>query len=185
MGGNTAGGRAATDYDSLNFAFWGDSLVSGNLVTTFAASYTPARFCWDGGVGGETLAQIRARMVAANMYQDRIVIIWDKEGEVAVVDWLSDLALMVAKATSGRYLILSDIYRTDGAETAAQIASISARNAATLAAYPNNYLDVASLLTDNSTRSDGLHLTPTANANIVVPAIKQKLVDLGYMDVIA
>ena len=183
MGPRIAPPNRVIDYHQASFAFWGDSLVSGNLVTLFAASYTPARFCYDGGVGGETLSQIRARMVAANHMQDRIVIIWDKEGDVAVADWLSDLALMVAKAKSNRFIILSDINRTDGGDTQAVLDSVAARNAATLAAYPNNYLEVLSLLTSPTTRTDSLHLTTTAMSTIVIPAIKQKLVDLGYMNV--
>lgn len=173
------------DYSRVKFACWGDSLTDG-YAAAFAAAYNPPRQVYNGGVGGETTTQELARMVASTLYRGRVTIIWDRitTGEASAT-WLANIASMVALAASGKFVVVSDINKTDGTEDVGSEfrTAMIARNAALASAYGANFLDVVDDLDDDTLRTDGLHLTTTARDTVFIPALKQKLVDLGYMNV--
>ena len=125
-------------------------------------------------------------MVASTLYRGRVTIIWDRiTGGEADATWLANIASMVALATSGKFVVVSDINKTDGTEDVGSAfrTQMIARNAALSASYGANFLDVVSALDSNALRSDGLHLNATGRDTVFIPALKQKLVDLGYMNV--
>jgi len=181
------------DYSKVKFVCWGDSLIAtgSGFGTVFGTSYTPNRVVYNGGVGGETIAQAAARQIlpAAAIYRDRCMMIHDKTGSAEVTDaeYVATVVSMVDYHLSPMFLIIGGIRTTDGSATnepggANYVAQVN-RNNALAALYPRNFLDVFDLLYDDSTRTDTTHLTATARDDILIPAIAQKLVDLGYMNV--
>ena len=179
------------DFAQVKFACWGDSLTAAGsgYATVFGTAYTPNRGIYNGGVGGETIAQAYAHQTAdaASIYRDRVMLIHDKlnSGEDATA-YVATVQAMVAYQRSGKFLIISGIYTTDGVSqepgSAYYIAQTTV-NQALAALYPGNFLDVSALLASDSTRTDHVHLTSTARDTILIPAIQAKLVALGYMNV--
>ena len=141
-------------------ACWGDSLTQGNQDLTGVSypSVLPQLLgvpVYNGGVDGQTSAQIAARMLAAtNMYGDTDVF-WagrndykqpyDPESQI-----LSNIASMVNALTSSpkKYLVLSvpnsdGIWELKGTQAYNRIMAL---NGALAAAYPHHYLDIRSYL---------------------------------------
>jgi len=187
FGGRTASLGRRWDFNRVKFACWGDSLTASGsgYADVFAAAYTPNRRVYNGGVGGDSINTIVSRMAADTLYRGRVCIFWDRmnSGETNQ-NYATQMALLVGMS-GGKFLIISDINKTDGTEDAGSAWRIAqdARNAALAAAYPNNFLDLVSALDNNTLRTDGLHCTATAISTIIVPAIQSKLVALGYMNV--
>ncbi len=158
--------------------------LTASLGTMLGSALSPQRAVHNGGIGGESATSIRLRMVADQVFRDRVVTIWDRKNTgMPEAEYLAEIAMMVARVRErhDRFIILSDINKTDGTEApgTAWRTEQDHRNAALLAAYPDNFLDVAGLLDDNSLRSDGLHLNPTGNS-LVAAAINDFLVAKGW-----
>ncbi len=178
------------DFSRVKFVAWGDSLTAAGsgYATVFGTSYTPNRVIYNGGAGGETIAQASARQLAASasIYLDRVMLIHDKlnTGEDPTA-YVATVRAMVAAQISGKFLIISGIYSTNGTQDpgSSYYVDQTTVNNALAALYPGNFLDVSALLASDTTRSDGVHLTSTARDTILIPAIQAKLVALGYMNV--
>ena len=186
-GSGASTGGAYYNYANMAFACWGDSLTANGTgyADTLATSYTPTRKLYNGGVGGYTIAQAFSAQTAAPLYRDRILIIHDKMNSGETVDaYVATVQAMIAYQPR-MFLIVSGIFSTDGSQDPGSAYYIrqSSVNTQLAALYPANFLDVSVLLADDTTRSDGVHLTTTARDTILIPAIAQKLVDLGYMNV--
>ncbi len=140
-----------------SIALWGDSLTFGTGADTAAGKYpnllgrlfTPARTVFNGGVGGDSSAQVAARMLADEAHRNGIAVLWagrNNYGSLALV--LADIAAMVAHLRSRRFLVLSvpnaglpEEYRgTPGYR------DIIALNDALQARYGDRFLDVRSAL---------------------------------------
>ena len=151
-------------------ACWGDSLTHGNQDLT-GVSYPGVLqqlvgvSVYNGGVDGQTSAQIAARMLAATDKYGDTDVFWagrndykqpfDPESEI-----LSNIASMVNALTSSpkRFLVLSvpnaeGIWEIKGYKSYNRIISL---NNALAAAYPNDYLDIRSYLVSQYDPTDPL-----------------------------
>lgn len=189
-GGGAVALPGVLDYSKVKFVAWGDSLTASGsgYATVFGTSYTPSRPIYNGGVGGSTIAAQAALQQASSKdyLRDRVLLIHDKwnTGEDTSA-YVATVQTMVEHQLSGKFLLIGGIRSTDGTQepgSAGYIAQTTI-NSALAALYPDNFLDVFTLLYDDSTRSDHVHLTAAARDGILIPAIQQKLYDLGYMNV--
>lgn len=194
---------AALDYlkpQHLNryIACWGDSLTQGGYPIYLRSAFGHYRYVHDGGVGGESAASIRARMVADPYYDSRINCL---EGGRNGFKTLTpeeievDIALMVAHVNGGRYVVGSVTPFDD--DTSEDTAKLVALNAMRQTTYGQHYLDMlpifqaandgsANDLADvaagwipRSLRSDGGHLN-AAGQLIKANAYRDKILALGY-----
>ena len=177
-----------------SIATWGDSLTNGTGASVAGTRYPavlgtlfdPDRTVYNGGVGGETSTQIRARMVADTTYNYRCVVLWaGRNNYTDTQTVLDDLAAMVAHVGSGRYVVMTVLNGEYANEYAGGVAyrQIVDLNAAIMALYPANYIDIRTQLvaaydsgspqdvTDNghdippaSLRSDNIHLNDAGYA---------------------
>ncbi len=152
--------------EGYKMAMWGDSLTAS--LAGSIGGYTGGRPTYNGGVGGESIDSIATRMLADTTYRDRIQVLWDRmnTGDTNS-NYLTKMAAMVARCRERheRFIIISDINKTDGTEDAGSAWRIAqdARNAALAAAYPSHCVDVVAALDSNALRTDGLHLTASGN----------------------
>ncbi len=95
-----------------NIATWGDSLTAGAGGTPYPtqlASLTGATV-YNGGVGGETSTQIKARMLAATDKHAHPTIIWAGRNNYSSPETVkADIAEMVAALGHNNYLIIGVI----------------------------------------------------------------------------
>lgn len=183
--------NAALDYVKTgsapaDIAAWGDSLTAAaGYPEMLAALFQGHRVTYNGGVGGETAAQIRARQVADNVYNQRINLLWAGRNSFKTqtpAQIIADIDLMIAHVIGGRYLVTSIPPSTldSGAENTTRLAL----NAALAAAYGSRYFDIipywnaandgsandladiAAGLTPRSTRADELHPNDIGKAAI-------------------
>jgi lysophospholipase L1-like esterase len=199
--------RALTAKEALDvsagttaFACWGDSLTAGTGATGISGRYPEAlrAMRWPvsgmhmGGVGGETSTQIKARMVADTLRADWTTVIWAGRNNYAdLATVLADVAEMVGHLTHRRFLVMSVINKANLDENAGTVGygQIMALNAALAAAYPNNYMDIRSMIvaasagindSPNTTwTADGLHLNNTGYA-FVADQVGKYLSDAGW-----
>lgn len=188
FGGNGSSSASVAASVTPKVAFWGDSLANGS-APYLSSHYTPALTVYNGGVGGENALQILTRMQADTLYRQRIGILWDRQNLPGGTnqDWVDYMVACVALFESGQYIVISDINKTDGTEDvgSAWRTNQIERNGLLAAAVGTHWLDLVDLLDNDSLRNpaDHLHPTTTAVTTIIVPAIAQKLYDLGYMNV--
>jgi hypothetical protein len=125
-------------------------------------------------VGGETSTQIKTRALADTIRKDWTTVIWAGRNNYADLSTVvADVQAMVNNLSHSRFLVMSVINKADGTENSGSSAysQIVALNGALQAAFPNNYLDIRSLIVSasgggndapNATwTSDGLHLNNT------------------------
>lgn len=135
-------------------AAWGDSLTYGNqdgTGTTYPSvlAQLTTRSVYNGGVSGESSTQIAARMLDDTSRYGDLTIIWagrnNSEDESAV---LGDIASMVAVLPEPKHFLVLSILNAcyEGNIESTAYSQIIALNQALQAAYPNNYLDIRSLL---------------------------------------
>lgn len=177
---NLAGGVAP-------IALWGDSLTAGTGATGPSGFYPevvrtsryPHSGVYNGGVGGETSTQIKARALADTIRNGWTSVFWAGRNNFSSLSTVvADVQAMVSNLTHGRYLVMGVINKSDGTENAGSTAytQIVALNAALQAAFPNNYLDIRSLIVaasggsndapNASWTADGLHLNNTGYAYV-------------------
>lgn len=181
----TAGAPATSSFaytnNLINMACWGDSLTAASggfpdqLHTNLAASTV-----YNGGVGGETSTQIKARFLTDSAKWGDLTVIWagrNNYHDPATVK--ADIAAMVSRLTTDKYIILSVLNGNFGNEYVGQADynTIIKLNQDLATLYPGHYVDVRAALiaaynpailqdvTDHgndvppsSLRSDNLHL---------------------------
>lgn len=201
--GERAAVVAALDYlkpAHLNryIACWGDSLTQGGYPVYLRSAFGHYRYVHDGGVGGESAASIRARMVADNYYDSRIVCIeGGRNGFTTLTPEAieADIALMVAHVNGGRFVVGSVTpFDTDTADYTTKRNTLNAIREATYGARyldmlpilqaandgsANDLADVAAGWIPRSLRSDAGHLN-AAGQLIKANAYRNKIVALGY-----
>jgi lysophospholipase L1-like esterase len=183
----------------FNITTWGDSLTAGTgaspitnaypAVLSLQSGYTVS----NGGVGGETSTQIKARMLAATNTHVNPTIIWAGRNNYTDTNAvLSDIASMVSalalKGNTNRFLVLSILngdyvpYDARGGVGYQYITNINAILGQT---YGSNYVDVRSYLVSqynpaipadvinyaqdippSSLRSDNIHLNNAGYAAV-------------------
>jgi lysophospholipase L1-like esterase len=196
---------SATVGGGVNLACWGDSLTQGAGGTPYPTAIQPLTgyIIYNGGVGGETSTQIRARMIAATSRYPDTAIIWagrNNSGASATVQ--ADISAMVAALGHNRYLVLS-ILNGDypGEESGGGgYNNIIALNNALATTYGDRYIDIRAHLvslynpsipqdvTDHSEdippsslRTDAIHLN-TAGYAAVANKIVAEIANLQVTD---
>lgn len=134
---------------SSNIAFWGDSLtppVALNLQVL-----VPGRTVFDGGFPGQTSTFISTQQLADTTMTSWISVFWwghNNDTEPATIK--ADTAASIAHLAPGnhRFIVLSVLNQGKDGELKGQpgYATIVQLNADLAALYPDNYLDVRSLL---------------------------------------
>jgi lysophospholipase L1-like esterase len=150
--------------NATNIATWGDSLTAGNedgTGVTYPAvlARLTGRTVYNGGVGGQTSTQIRARETSAPSYLlSSPTIIWagrnnyDNPSQVE-----SDIAAMVAALGSNtNYLILSVENGSGENIGTSNYNFIISINASLASTYPGHYLDVREWLVQNGLSQAGI-----------------------------
>lgn len=135
---------------------WGDSLTAGPnttpWLTQLAALTTPERPFQNGGVSGQTSAQILSRCQAGPAMPTDIAVIWagrnDPGALISQASTLANIAAMIATLPHSRYLVLSVPNGDASSEYAggASYNAILSLNAALAAAWPRAYVDMRSIL---------------------------------------
>ena len=166
-----------------NIACWGDSLTAGAGGKPYPSVLQDAdsiggRKVFNGGIGGQTSKQIKERFLADPEKLGDLTIIWagrNNYGQSYEVE--CDIAEMVSKLKTNRFLVLSILNMgSEGAGTGGHTA-ILALNKDLASQYPDNFVDIRSVLVDaydkhspddvanhasdvppKSLRSDGIHL---------------------------
>ena len=137
----------------VEIAAWGDSLTLGNqdgTGTTYPGvlAQLTARSVYNGGVSGQSSTQIATRMLADTSRYGDLTIIWAGRNNYwsqEVV--LADIASMVYQLPSPRhFLVLSVLNASYEGIGTTGYNEVIALNQALQAAYPNNYLEIRSLL---------------------------------------
>ncbi|MBP1849702.1 SGNH/GDSL hydrolase family protein [Rhizobium halophytocola] len=174
----------ATRRPDGRIAAYGDSITAGNATGVTDGYDYPAilerllqRPVFNGGVGGETSAQIKTRLLADDDRKNWVFVIGagrnDGNAQAAI---LANIAAMVADLPyGGRYLILSVPYAADASQ--AEIDYVGAINAALASAYGNRFVAI-----DWSTVtrvSDHLHPDDAGNA-VIAAALASKVGLFGF-----
>ena len=134
-------------------ACWGDSLTEGNedqsgVTYPNVLASVLNRTVYNGGIGGQKSAQIKARMLADTAKHSWMTIIWAGANNSGLPD--DDIAAMVAALESGTpFLVLSllngnaDSHSWRGGDVYNAIFRMNSSMAST---YPDNYFDVRAFL---------------------------------------
>lgn len=162
------GARSLAIDPTQAFAIHGDSTARGDGATTtwfagLAGGYSPPRAVYNDAASGQSVAQLRDRMLADPRRRDWPTIIHDRRngGETAAA-YLAALEA-AASTLSGRFLILPQVAKADGGDDAGTVAVLADINAGIRARWPGNTLDLTAesalltALSPGATRSDGLH----------------------------
>ncbi|WP_164903071.1 GDSL-type esterase/lipase family protein [Rhizobium leguminosarum] len=156
--GSIAGEWATKDPRSnprvLNIAAFGDSFTELAYLTNPADHWTDllaarlGRRVYNGGIGGQTSTQVTNRSIADIDYQDRGHIFFcGTNGPDSGHTVLGDIQAAVAALPAGsKFLILPSFNSSNEPAGSAGYINKMANNAAVAAAFPNNYLDIRSML---------------------------------------
>ncbi len=161
---------------------WGDSLTAYSSGNTYPdqliVNYRPTWRGWNGGVGGETIAQIYARFLAHSRKWRGFTFLEGQNSQD-----LATMQAMVALLGHQRYIVLGQLNDATSAQSgSANYNNIIAYNLTLATAFGANYFDWrAYLITKNvspgddvdtghdcigtSQRGDSLHLNSTGQAN--------------------
>jgi len=185
-------------YNSNAISCWGDSLTagtgatSGNDYPSLLGKLRIGKPFYNGGVGGETAAQILARILVNDIRgKEDTVVFWMGRNNVGTgtmqTDVLAALASAVANLNHSRYIIMTVLNATNEPNGSANKIALDALNAAIASTYSaTNVLDiVATICTEvNGTpnpawMSDTIHLNNTGYA-AVAAEVDAKLTANGW-----
>lgn len=136
-----------------NIAFWGDSMTPG--VAQRLQQRYPDREVYNGGVGGETSAQIAARQTADTAGRNGwINIFWYGQNNQTEPEQIkADIAVSVAALAPGnaRFLVLAVVNEAKPEESrgAPIHSTIVQLNKELASLYPGHYLDVRTYLVNH------------------------------------
>lgn len=185
---------------SRDIAWWGDSLTAG--AAPKLAPLFPERAVYNGGISGETSAQILARVLADSEHTDWVSIFWMGRNSVYTpgAQITADVAAAVAHLAQGNdhFLVLPILNEIAEPKGSAGYAKVMQINAVLAAAYPDNFLDVRARLVaagdpslpqdiidqqndivPSSLRVDNVHLTSAGYA-LVADMVRQFVADQGW-----
>lgn len=171
---------------STAVACWGDSLTNGTGASGVLTSYPgqllsvkrPGKAAANLGIGGQTSAQILARIQADKMRGKHWTsIFWMGRNDVGAADLTSTvmaaLNAAVANLSHSRFLIGTVTNASTETTGSANLTAILACNAAITAAYPNNVVQIQSTMATEpdgtiplSKRSDSVHLNDSGYAQV-------------------
>jgi hypothetical protein len=135
---------------TANIALWGDSMIPG-VSRAFTYLWDPPREIFDGGIAGQTSAEVAGRALADNDHRDWLTIFWMGHNNDSQPDQIkADIAACVAHLAPGnnRFIVLSVLNKADGTEDkgSPRYDTILKLNADLAAAYPDNFLDMRSFM---------------------------------------
>lgn len=160
---------------SEKYCVWGDSLFQSSDVINLLSNDLDCAIA-NHAVSGDTSTATKDKFIADTaLYGARHIIWTGRNNFAASATVLSDIATMVA-AITGAYLIVG-VLKADN-ESAGNITTIDGINADLSTAYGDNFIDVNSLLTAESTRTDHIHLS-CSGSRIVRDALLAKIIALG------
>lgn len=174
---------------------WGDSLTESTsgitspdatrYPTVLGTLFTPQRTVYNGGVGGETAAEIAVRQLAYMPVNNVINVIEAGRNGVLTLTpaaIVATIQTMVDHVSDNRYLVWTVPFKTDGTEDPADANGIlvQALNDLIMSTWPDNCIDIATLLgRDDSLRVDGLHPTVAGYA-LIANAIYTRILAEGW-----
>lgn len=181
-------------YNSNAVACWGDSLTTGAGATFGSTDYPHVlgklrigKPFYNGGVSGETAAQILTRFLADEVHgKEETAVLWLGRNNVGSptmqADVLSALASAVAALNHSRYIIMPVLNASTEPNGSANKIAIDALNAAIASTYPAaNFLDIVAVICTEANGtpnpawlSDTIHLNATGYA-AVAAAVDAKL----------
>ncbi|MBP1852677.1 SGNH/GDSL hydrolase family protein [Rhizobium halophytocola] len=174
----------ATRRPDARIAAYGDSITAGNATGVTDGYDYPAilqrllqRTVFNGGIGGETSAQIKTRLLADVDRKNWLFVIGAGRNDGnAQTTILANIATMVADLPyGGRYLILSVPYAADTSQ--AEIDYVGAINGALASAYADRFIPIDWSMI--SRVSDNLHPDDGGNAAIAA-AVASKINSKGW-----
>lgn len=133
-----------------SIALWGDSMIPG-ISRAFTYMWDPPRQTFDGGIAGQTSAQIAARVLEDTDHRDWVTIFWMGHNNVTQPDQIkADIGASVSHLAPGnsRFIVLSVLNEGNGLEDkgSTNYNIIIKLNGELAASYPNNYLDIRSFM---------------------------------------
>lgn len=138
--------------NSTSISAWGDSLTqgsqdgSGNSYPSYLQTAT-GRAVGNFGVSGQTSNQVAARLLTSPNTWNNYTLIWIGRNNIGQQSQiLSDVASMVAKVQTGRFLVLGITNNQNEPSGNANYNLIVSINSALAAAYPSNYIDIRAML---------------------------------------
>lgn len=201
---------AAAFAGSANVAAWGDSHTGGlpdnGSVPGYAAllpQVAGSRTVFNGGIAGQTSAEIANRQVADDAHDDWVNVFWYGGNNQTQPEQIkADIARSVASLAPGnnRFIVLSVVNQASPWERkgSAGYQTIVDLNRDLAATYPDNYLDIRSYLVSlydpsnsmdvadhnddvvpTSLRADGVHLNATG-AMAVARRVMAFIADKGW-----
>ncbi|WSG73078.1 GDSL-type esterase/lipase family protein [Rhizobium beringeri] len=137
-----------------NIAAFGDSftelayLVNTNEHWTNLLSVRLGRSVYDGGIGGQTSTEVTNRSIADIDFTDRAHIFFcGTNGPDSGHTVLGDIQAAVADLAPGTKFLILPSFNSDNERAGSQgYINKMANNAAVAAAFPDNYLDIRSML---------------------------------------
>ena len=188
-----------------DIACWGDSLTAGAGGKPYTATLQEAasikgRKVFNGGVGGQTSVQIKARFLEAPEKMGDLVIIWAGRNNYFDVNAVeNDIAEMVSKLKTNRFLVLSVLNMENEVSGSGGHAAIVQLNKDLAGQYPDNFIEIRNALvaaydksstedqacnakdvTPKSLRVDGIHLN-SKGYKLVADRILTTLESKGWL----
>lgn len=131
----------------------GDSMTRCSAISTkeawlalIAESYNPYRPVRPRGINGNTSSQALTRLLAIPLVSTDTVIFWAGRNNLNKTQVMADLASAFTYVSSGKILFLTICNTVSEPSGSANHATILDINADILSTYPNNSLDIRSLL---------------------------------------
>lgn len=191
-------------------AFWGDSLTVGFLGGSTNFSTNGLHNAFDGGLSGDTAAQIKTRFITTypshRTFDWWNHVIWAGQNHTTEADLVNNVDDIVSYITStighDRFLVVSVINAgmtaTDQGPAGARYLEKIGANATMAAAYGNQFLDLHGQLVDygvsiedaqsvdydappSTYQPTDIHLTGTGGYQFVGDRIYEKLDSLGFL----
>lgn len=174
------------------YAFWTDSMsvtpsVAEGVNQQLGLLYTPNAFVYNGGFIGNTSTQVRTRFETAGnqVYRQLTNVFWCMRNNfsvgINVATGIADLQAMIAALDDpSRFLVLltcRTVPEMSAGPGNASYDAMTASRAAQIAAFPNNYLDVETIVLAHN--SDQQHPDATG-AQLIAAEIKAWLVGKGW-----
>jgi LysM repeat protein len=153
---------ADSQQSTVNIATWGDSLTQGaNVTAPYPADLAPltGHYVFNGGIGGQTAAQIAARMLLDTGKYSWPAIIWSGRNDVAVTDPTAveaSIASMVSALTTPNYIILPVFNNGTEPSGSTNYTWITTVNSYLAATYGSHYLDAREYLVQNGLSAAGI-----------------------------
>lgn len=137
-------------YNATHASFWGDSFTGNGTYVSFFEKLTGIK-AYNGGIGGETSIQIKARFDAAPIKHTQPTVIWAGRNNIGDTTQIkNDINAMVAALGHNRYLVVSILpSANDVGGSAGNLVNIAAVNTYLSNVYGTRYINAYTFLRAN------------------------------------